>query len=386
MRRVFILLCLFHSSIVLYAQKPLSLVNTFYATLENYVLYNDHIEYQNLMNMCDAGFRISDRFAQEQSDIPSQSLLLQNYLELLREKQVKLAISDMREITLSNHRTEGAPTKTVLVSLTLSSPKTSTYKLQNIVYIRNNKIFCIGDYEVDRSDKVLIDVVNKTDITSNKHNNIHNGHEYVDLGLSVMWATCNVGAESPEDYGGYFQWGHIKPTTVAWWWTYKWCTGARLAIPHVNAFDGLTKYCCTEPSKKHPKNEVDNKKLLDLSDDAARVNWGSSWRIPTQAEQDELVEKCTWTKLTYGLNGYKGVSGYKVTSKINGNSIFLPCAGYLSMTDNDNKYSGSYFWSSSLGTGNSNYAYGLRATSNGIERTTKLRCYGLSVRPVFSQR
>ena len=136
------------------AQKPLSLTSSFYNTLNNYVLYNDHIEYQKLMNMCDAGFRISDRFAQEQSDIPSSSLLLQNYLELLRDKQVKLAISDMREITLSNHRTEGAPTKTILVNITLSSPKTSTYKLKNVVYIRNNKVFCVGDYDIDVSNIV----------------------------------------------------------------------------------------------------------------------------------------------------------------------------------------------------------------------------------------
>ena len=136
-------------TINLYAQKPLSLASSFYNTLNNYVLYNDHIEYQKLMTLCDAGFRVSDRFAQEQTDIPSPSLLLQNYLELLRDKQVKLAITDMREITISNHRTEGASTKTVLVNVTFSSPKTSTYKLQNVVYIRNNKIFCVGDYEVD---------------------------------------------------------------------------------------------------------------------------------------------------------------------------------------------------------------------------------------------
>ncbi len=149
MKRVLISLFFLQALTALCAQKPLSLVNTFYATLNNYVLQNDHIEYQKLINMCDAGFRVSDRFAQEQSDIPSQSLLLQNYLELLRDKQVKLAITDMREITLSNHRTEGVPTKTVLVNVTLSSSQISTYKLQNVVYIRNNKIFCVGDYEVD---------------------------------------------------------------------------------------------------------------------------------------------------------------------------------------------------------------------------------------------
>ena len=362
----------------LFAQKPLSLASSFYNTLNNYVLYNDHIEYQKLMNMCDAGFRVSDRFAQEQSDIPSQSLLLQNYLELLRDKQVKLAITDMREITLSNHRTEGASTKTVLVNLTLSSPKTSTYKLQNVVYIRNNKIFCVGDYEIDKSGKVLTELVDNTNRTSTT-NNIYNGHQYVDLGLSVMWATCNVGADNPYEYGDYFAWGETKSKEFVWWMSYKWCKGGREGVNHTEAFDELTKYCTVAT-----KGTVDNKKLLDLSDDAARVNWGGSWRIPTQAEQDELLEKCTW-EWTWTTQNSNKVNGYKITSKINGNSIFLPAAGYRYC--NSLFYNGSYgyYWSSSLATWDPSRAY-CQGFSKSAHKAvnSNFRSYGLPIRPVFS--
>jgi hypothetical protein len=134
-------------------------------------------------------------------------------------------------------------------------------------------------------------------------------HEYVDLGLSVKWATCNVGATKPEEYGDYFAWGETTPKDAYDWSTYKWCNGG----PSTQ-----TKYCTNSSY-----GTVDNKTTLDLSDDAACANWGGSWRMPTRAEQDELRNNCTWTWTTQN-----GVNGYKVTGT-NGNSIFLPAAGYL---------------------------------------------------------
>ena len=363
MKRLFLLfaICLIFNC--LSAQKPLSLASSFYNTLNNYVLYNDHIEYQKLMNMCDAGFRVSDRFAQEQTDIPSLSLLLQNYLELLRDKQVKLAITDMREITLSNHRTEGAPTKTVLVNVTFSSPKTSTYKLQNVVYIRNNKIFCIGDYEVDKSGKVLTDIVNKTNRTST-NNNIHNGHEYVDLGLSVMWANRNVGAGTPEDYGDYFAWGEVVPKEIYNWSTYLHCDGTEVTI---------TKY-----NTSSSYGTVDNKTELKAEDDAASVNWGGDWRMPTDEEMTELRENCIWI-----WTSQNEVNGYKITGP-NGNSIFLPAGGCY----NKNKFllAGTLgdYWCSSLCEENPNSAYNLDFASNRVEKDTDPRNYGRTIRPVYS--
>ena len=370
MKRVLISLFFLQALTALCAQKPLSLVNTFYATLNNYVLQNDHIEYQKLINMCDAGFRVSDRFAQEQTDIPSPSLLLQNYLELLRDKQVKLAITDMREITLSNHRTEGVPTKTVLVNVTLSSSQISTYKLQNVVYIRNNKIFCVGDYEVDKSGKVLTDVVNKTNRTST-NNNIHNGHEYVDLGLSVMWATCNVGASTPEEYGDYFAWGEVEPKKTYSWENYRWCKKTIFYILKYN-------------DNKKSEGIVDKKTQLELVDDAAYINWGGHWRLPTSAEFQELCRKCVWSWTIQN-----GIKGYKIVSKINRNCIFLPAGGNMQYRPYSNEELagvGRYakYWSKSLPKSESTQAYCLFFHSEDMGISDYYRNSGLSIRPVFS--
>ena len=156
-----------------------------------------------------------------------------------------------------------------------------------------------------------------------------NGHEWVDLGLSVKWATMNVGATSPEGYGSYFAWGETKPKSDYDWSPYKWCKGS---------MDTMTKYCT---DSKY--GTVDNKRVLDLSDDAARANWGGNWRMPTLDEIMELKLNCTsaWTT-------QNGVKGLKVTSKKNGNSIFLPAAG--DRVDDDLNYAGSsgYYWSSTL--------------------------------------
>ncbi len=135
-----------------------------------------------------------------------------------------------------------------------------------------------------------------------------NGHDYVDLGLSVKWATCNVGATKPEEYGDYFAWGETTSKTTYNWSTYKWCNGS---------YNTMTKYCDT-----WAYGYVDYKTVLDSEDDAASVNMGGSWRMPTKKELEELIDECTWTWTT--LNG---VNGYHVEGP-NGNSIFLPAAGY----------------------------------------------------------
>ena len=192
-----------------------------------------------------------------------------------------------------------------------------------------------------------------------------NGHEYVDLGLSVKWATCNVGANSPEEYGDYFAWGETSPKTTYNWSTYKYCNGDECS---------MTKYCLDSYY-----GTVDNKTTLELTDDAARVNWGGKWRMPTKAEQDELrnTSNCTWTWTTQN-----GVKGYKVTSKKNGNSIFLPAAGGRIGDDLD--YAGSYgdYWSSSHFTSYGSRAYDFYFDSSDVDWDDPSRCYGLSVRAV----
>ena len=194
--------------------------------------------------------------------------------------------------------------------------------------------------------------------------NTENGHEYVDLGLSVKWATCNVGANSPEEYGDYFAWGETQPKSTYNWSTYKWCNGS---------YDTHTKYCTISSY-----GSVDNKTQLELSDDAARANWGGSWRMPTDAELTELLEQCTWTSTTQN-----GVNGYKVTSKSNGNSIFLPAAGIRRDSSLINALGGDY-WSSSLRTGYPDGAYYLHFYyPSYVDCYSDLRYFGRSVRPVY---
>jgi hypothetical protein len=192
--------------------------------------------------------------------------------------------------------------------------------------------------------------------------NTENGHEYVDLGLSVKWATCNVGANAPEEYGDYFAWGETEPKEVYEWSTYKWCNGSD---------NMLTKYCTNSSD-----GTVDNKNQLDKEDDAASVNWGGAWRMPTEAEQDELREQCTWTWTTQN-----GVNGYQVTGP-NGKSIFLPAAGYRVVGDLFFEGSYGYYRSSSLCTDNPSAVWGVLYDSVRVYKSGSNRTLGLSVRPV----
>ena len=192
----------------------------------------------------------------------------------------------------------------------------------------------------------------------------HNGHEWVDLGLSVKWATCNVGASSPSDYGSYFAWGETSPKSEYTWATLKYCNDT--------TGDSFSKYNQNQDGTK------DNKTVLDLSDDAARANWGGSWRMPTIAEFQELIDKCTWTLTT--VNGKKG---YKVVSKSNGNSIFLPAAGWHGGTSLVDAGGNGNYWSGSLDESNSDNARYLFFFSVGHSTFSCYRYGGQSVRPVF---
>ena len=189
-------------------------------------------------------------------------------------------------------------------------------------------------------------------------------YEAIDLGLpsGVKWATCNVGATVPEDYGEYYAWGEIEEKDDYSWSTYRWCNGT---------YNSMTKYCTSASN-----GTVDNKTVLEPEDDVAHVKWGGSWRMPTNAEQDELRNNCTWTWKT--LNG---VNGYEVTGP-NGNSIFLPAAGYRNGTEVS--YRGNYgnYWSGSLYSNYSNYAYNLYFLDSNYYWDYSNRYYGQSVRPV----
>ena len=194
-----------------------------------------------------------------------------------------------------------------------------------------------------------------------------NGHEWVDLGLSVKWATMNVGATSPEGYGSYFAWGETSPKSEYNWKNMKYRTEG-------DDYDNVKFSKYVVDGRYGP---VDNKTRLELSDDAARANWGGSWRMPTLNEIKELQDNCTraWTT-------QNGVEGYKVTSKKNGNSIFLPAAGYR-WDDNLNS-AGSYgsYWSSTLYPSSGRSSCSLYFGSGDWGWNSYFRCNGLSVRAV----
>ena len=234
-----------------------------------------------------------------------------------------------------------------------------------IVRVENGVVEAIGEGDAivfaqagTLTQKCIVSV--DTDISG-----MENGYAYVDLGLSVKWATCNVGANAPEEYGDYFAWGEVEPKEYYDWSTYKYGTDSV----------ELTKYCNSSSYGKD--GFTDNKTVLDIEDDAASANWGGAWRMPTKAEQDELRNKCTWTWTTQN-----GVNGYKVVGS-NGNSIFLPAAGY--MYGGTLKYAGSggYYWSSLLYTDDSDCAYRVYFDSGGVGWYYGLNRYnGHSVRPV----
>ena len=199
-------------------------------------------------------------------------------------------------------------------------------------------------------------------------------HAFVDLGLpsGLLWATCNVGAETPEDFGDYFSWGETQPKDIYDWSTYQYCTGGYYEYPYYNMF---TKYC--NKSNYGYNGFTDNLTTLLPEDDAASAKWGSGWRIPTKEEWQELLDHTTniWTT-------QNGVNGRLFTAS-NGNSLFLPAAGRRWVDGLDDAGNEGDYWSSSLRTDNpygawlfnffgSNYTY-----VNGSDRH-----YGQSVRAV----
>jgi len=202
--------------------------------------------------------------------------------------------------------------------------------------------------------------------------------EYVDLGLpsGTLWATTNVGADSPEDYGLYFAWGETKgyakgESHTFSWSNYKWCNGD---------YDKLTKYCTSfEYWDTSLGIFPDNKTVLDAEDDAATANWGSGWRMPTRAQLEELYNSSYTTTEWTTVNG---VNGRKITSKSNGNSIFLPAAGYRYDAYLSGEGSYGYYWSRELYSSDSYDAYYLFFDSSGVNTHYGSRYFGQSVRAV----
>ncbi len=194
-----------------------------------------------------------------------------------------------------------------------------------------------------------------------------NGHDWVNLGLpsGTKWATCNVGADAPKGYGNYYAWGETTTKDYYDWDTYK----------YGSAYDELTKYCNNSSYGKG--GFTDNLTTLVASDDAATANWGGKWRMPTDAEWQELIDNCTWNWTTL-----KGVNGYEVKGT-NGKIIFLPAAGCRDSGNLGNAGDFGYYWSSSLDADRPYNAWYAGFYSDDVGRNYNSRYYGQSVRPVL---
>lgn len=191
--------------------------------------------------------------------------------------------------------------------------------------------------------------------------------DYVDLGLSVLWSTCNVGAETPEQFGGYYSFGETETKQTYTWGTYKWCEGTETS---------LTRY-----NYNPTRGKIDYLNVIKPDDDAAHAKLGGGWRIPTEKEWEELLENCTWI-LMADEKGY----GYKITGKKEGykdRSIYLPAAGVRN--GSDLYASNAYYWSATTGFNNADglsKAWFLYFNKTG--KTMALSGYfnGMPIRPV----
>ena len=196
--------------------------------------------------------------------------------------------------------------------------------------------------------------------------------DLVDLGLSVKWASFNLGASTPTEYGGYYQWAgttDVSDTSINLFWD---------NCPYHTGSDELSGW------KKYNTDSylgtVDNKTVLEPKDDAATVALGGKWRMPTDEEWTELIRDCslTWTTID-------GVNGYKVQSKMPGytdNWIFLPAAGWREYDSLNRVGSLGYYWSSSLGTSGPLAAVSMYFDSGIFFWGNHYRYSGFSVRPV----
>ncbi len=252
---------------------------------------------------------------------------------LVGEHELKLTKQGCAELKKNIAITEG---ETLVLNEKLQTGKEITITTDQYgdkIYVDGNYLgispitstLSYGNHEikVERNGKTVsknINVVQGGESKVELKFNEHNGHKYIDLGLSVKWATCNVGATTPEEYGDYFTWG--ETSTKA----------------EYNSDNCAT--CGLSKSELQSQGYIDSEDKLTAQYDAATAIWGGNWRMPTEAEYNELLKNCTWTWTTQ-----EGVNGYKVTGP-SGASIFLPAAGYRDGSSLNKAGSGGIYWSS----------------------------------------
>lgn len=208
-------------------------------------------------------------------------------------------------------------------------------------------VFYLNTFEQIQVKDASYKRINYEDVVDNDNEKSDKKPEYVDLGLSVKWATCNVGANSPEEYGNYYAWGEIDLKAE-----YK-------------------ESNCKTYGKQ--KNNVKGNSQYDV----ARASWGENWRMPTKSELEELKTECVWTWTTLA-----GRNGYMVTGP-NGKSIFLPAAGSRAGTALCFVGTFGYYWCATPSDANVNLSYGLCFHGGNFHMFCGYRYGGRSVRPVM---
>ncbi len=270
-------------------------------------------------------------------------MIYSNSFVLINNKMKKIIFSFVSAVSL------------VFVAESVTYMRVNTTDGKTVLYEVNN-VETVDFFEAPND--TILDVLSVSGSTD--------GYNYVDLGLSsgIKWATYNVGATQPTEIGDYFAWGEISVKEYYGWNTYKWCDGTS---------NSLTKYCSSESY-----GIVDNKKELDSADDAVTSRWGENWRMPTTTEQKELFEGCDWTWTTDFKES--GVAGYLGVSKKNGNTIFLPAAGYK--YDSSVNAEHGIYWSSTRDDSFMESACAVDFYENEIQWNIYSRYYGHCVRAV----
>ena len=295
--------------------------------------------------------------------------------ELKSAEVNELAMDNLEDIEKSN------PFKLSVSEVTLAVGQTVTVNMLNgsgnyslgsnigiVDFALNGDSFTLTGKGVGTTNVTVIDVATQTTILLpvTVTQPIDN-HEYVDLGLpsGTLWATCNVGANSPEEYGDYFAWGETEPKDYYDRFNYKWWyypspdSGPFFTKYYTgNCFDGI----------------VDNKTVLDPEDDAAYVNWGPLWRMPSREQMDELLNECSWEWTTRN-----GVNGELVTGP-NGKTLFFPAAGHRENDEVHKVGEWGQYWSHTLGRDAD--AYWLHFQSDMKYCDCMVRYGGFSVRAV----
>ena len=254
------------------------------------------------------------------------------------------------------------------LSVDVASSSSSSSFNKTIQGLSDATTYYYRAYAVNEAGTGYGDVMSfTTDVASSLPTGFVDGYGYVDLGLpsGMKWAVCNLGATNPEDYGNYYAWGETETKNSYSWGTYIYCNGES---------NRLTKYCS---SLIYGDNGyVDNLSFLEASDDAATVNMGEAWRLPTSEELNELFSSCT---MTYTVQN--GISGCLLTGP-NNNGIFLPNAGYMLDGDVYNAVSFGYYWANSMDVSSPQYSWMLNSNSSNASVAVSDRFKGFSIRPV----